>query len=134
MYLNYFVYNGQKYYTGTVVKLRSGKTGSFICRIAERDWSVFRVDGSRMVIPSEHIQSTIVSITDQVNKNVHMPVQKTFKDSEIDGLALGWVWYIFLMAISTLFKGNVCFWIAISILFFAWRKKKIKEEGTYYEW
>ena len=134
MYLNYFVYNGQKYYTGTVVKLRSGKAGSFICRIAERDWSVFKVDGYRMIIPGDCMQSTIVSITDQVNKNVHMPVQKTFKDSDIDGLSLGWVWYIFLMLISILFKDCIKLWIVISVLFFGWRALKIKEEGNYYEW
>ena len=136
MYLNYFVHNGQRYYTGTVAVLKTGDQNpcTFICYDVVHDMYVWRVSGYRQFIRGKDHDRWIVSITGDVNKNVRMPVQKTMKDEHIPGLALGWVWYIFLMAISTLFKGNVCFWAAISVLFFAWRKKKIKEEGTYYEW
>ena len=136
MYSNYFVYNGKKYYTGTVVILKTGQNnvGSFICHNLKNDLYVFNISGRRYHFRTNDFERVVVSITDQVDENVHMPVQKTFKDSDIPGLLLGWVWYIFLMAICTLFKGNVCFWVVISVLFFTWRKKKIKEEGTYYDW
>lgn len=136
MFSNYFVYNGKKYYTGTVVILKTGRrnTGAFICHDVEHDLYVFMIEGCRHHFRRNEFSEWVVSITDKVDISVRMPTQKTFKDSDIDGLSLGWVWYIFLMAISTLFKGNICFWIVISVLFFAWRKKKIKEEGTYNEW
>ena len=136
MYLNYFIYDGRKYYTGTVVKIKSGMydRGAFICHNLQNDTLVFQVGGGRMHLPREAFLRKDVQITGEINKNVHMPVQKTFKDSDIEGLSLGWVWYIFLMAICTLFKGNIFYWIVISVLFFAYRKKVRKEKGTYYEW
>jgi hypothetical protein len=136
MYSNYFIYNEQKYYTGTVVQLKRGNNvyGAFICHDVVHDYYFFKVQGRREGVRGHDLDRFIITVTEEVNKDVHMPVQKTYKDSDIDGLALGWVWYIFLMAISTIFKGNVCFWIVISVLFFAWRKKIIKEKGTYYEW
>jgi hypothetical protein len=63
-----------------------------------------------------------------------LPTERKRKDCEIDGLFLGWVWYIFLMAIGTIFNGAIFIWLMISIVFFNWRAKKIKEEGTYIEW
>ena len=53
------------------------------------------------------------------------------KDTEINGLFLGWVWYIFIMLVVSIFKGAVVGWIVVSFFFFKWRKK-IKEEQTFY--
>ena len=64
---------------------------------------------------------------------MHLPIIKTKKDFQIDGLFLGWMWYIFLMLISVIFNGAIGLWILISIVFFSWRAKKIKREGTYIE-
>jgi hypothetical protein len=136
MFSNYFIYNGKKYYTGTVVVLKNGSNnvGSFVCHNLDSDLYTFNMSGHRYHFRKNDFERCVVSITEKIDTTVRIPVQKTMKDSYISGMSLGWVWYIFLMAISTLFKGNICFWIMISILFFAWRRKKIKEEGTYYEW
>ena len=56
------------------------------------------------------------------------------KDTEIDGLVLGWMWYIFLMVIATVFKDALGLWGLISFVFFTWRSDKIKKEGKYIEW
>lgn len=53
------------------------------------------------------------------------------KDIEINKLFLGWVWYIFLMIVVSIFKGGVVGWGLISFFFFSWRKK-VKAEATYY--
>lgn len=53
------------------------------------------------------------------------------KDTEINELFLGWVWYIFIMLVVSIFKGAVIGWIVVSFFFFKWRKK-IKEEHTFY--
>nr|DAG32655.1 MAG TPA: hypothetical protein [Caudoviricetes sp.] len=53
------------------------------------------------------------------------------KDTEINKLFLSWIWYIFLMIIISIFKGNFIGWAFISFFFFSWRKK-VKEEATYY--
>lgn len=85
-------------------------------------------------VPSDNFFNTIISITDKKDNSVSGPVTKKLKDRDIDGLFLGWLWYIFLMAISTIFKDAIGLWILISVVFFRWRSKKIKEEGTYTEW
>lgn len=53
------------------------------------------------------------------------------KDLEINRLFLGWIWYIFLIIVVSIFKGAIVGWIFISFFFFSWRQK-VKEEATYY--
>lgn len=134
---NYFVVNGKKYYTGTVFIVENmGKQveASFICNDVEHSRYVYKIKDCIWRVTPEHFQQSFISVTDKIDDKVHMPVTKTKKDMEIDGLFLGWLWYIFLMAVATIFKGNIGLWILISIVFFSWRAKKIKEEGTYIEW
>ena len=57
---------------------------------------------------------------------MHVP-----KDLEINRLFLGWIWYILLIIIVSIFKGAIVGWIFISFFFFSWRKK-VKDEETYY--
>ena len=136
-FLNYCIVNGEKYNTGTVFILDfNGKyrEASFVCNIPEKGRYRCKIDGATWFISEKDFQKRIVKIADKIDASVHMPVTKTRKDIEIDGLFLGWLWYIFLMAISIIFKGNIILWILISWCFFSLRNKKIKEEGTYNEW
>lgn len=134
---NYFVINEKKYYTGTVFIVENmGKQveASFICYDTEHLRYVYKIKGQIWRVTPEHFQQSFIFVTDKIDDKVHMPVTKTKKDMEIDGLFLGWLWYIFLMAVATIFKGNIVLWIVISIAFFNWRANKIKKEGTYIEW
>lgn len=51
------------------------------------------------------------------------------KELDIDGLFLAWIWYIFIMVVGTIFRGNIMIWITASIIFFNYRNKKLKEAG-----
>lgn len=134
---DYCIVNGRRYSTGTVFIIDfNGKhrEASFICCIPETNRYRCKIDGAMWFISEKDFQKKIVKITNKVDSSVHMPVNKTKKDTEIDGLFLGWLWYIFLMVISTIFYARVGLWIFISVVFFDWRARKIKEEGTYIEW
>ena len=134
---NYFVIDGKKYYTGTVFIVNDidGPTeASFICYDTERSRYIYKLRDCRYYVDQKTFEHKFISVTDKFDHKINMPVTKIMKDSEIDTLFIGWIWYVFLMAISTIFKGAICLWLLISIVFFAWRKKKIKEEGTYIEW
>lgn len=136
-FLNYFVWNGVKYYTGTVIVVNDmGRQveATFVCYDKTYNYYVYRVKECRHMVRPAQFKQALVKITNKIDKNVHIPAVKTLKDTEIDGLFLGWMWYIFLMAVATIFKGNIAWWILISCVFFNWRAKKIKEEGTYIEW
>lgn len=139
---NYFEYKGKKYYTGTIFIMNDhGRQieAAFICYNMDTEKYIYKVknntiDGCRCTVYEKYFYNHFVSVTDKVDNAVHMPIVKQFKDTQIDGLFLGWVWYIFLMIISTIFKDAIGLWILWSVVFFSWRKKKIKEEGTYIEW
>lgn len=139
---NYFEYKGKKYYTGTIFIMKVSKM------LYEYTFVGYNVDHKALLCKSANNQQArslvpiwesvfnknLVSITNKIDTSVHSPVEKKMKDTQIDGLFLGWMWYIFLMAVSTIFKDKIGLWILWSVVFFSWRKKKIKKEGTYIEW
>lgn len=36
-------------------------------------------------------------------------------------VSIGWVWYILIMAVGTIFKARVLIWIAATVIFFLWK-------------
>ena len=136
MYQNYFVVNDTKYYTGTVFLVKNmgrEEEASFVCYDLTRKKYVYKINDCKYHMDEITFQNRFIGITDKANHEVRVPTIKTKKDTEIGGLLLGWMWYIFLMVISVIFKDAVGLWIFISIVLFSWRSRKIKEEGTYSE-
>lgn len=137
MWQNYFIINGEKYYTGTIFIINDmGKQveASFICYDLEHSKYIYKIEECMWHSPDKYFQKNFISVTNKRDNRVHMPVVKKRKDLDIDGLFIGWVWYVFLMALSIIFNGTIGFWILFSVIFFSWRSNKIKEEGTYIEW
>lgn len=142
MWQNHFVWKGKTYYTGTVFVVREfkyphgayEKEATFIAYNPEYNKVEFQIGPQRHSRPLKSVNTWIVSATDKRDERVRCPTVKQKSDSEIDGLFVGWIWYIVLMAISTIFYDRIGLWILISVIFFTWRAKKIKEEGTYIEW
>jgi len=137
MYRNYFIVDGEKYYTGTIFILNEAGEkveATFICYDTEHNRYIYRINECTWRAPDKYFQKFFIAVTDKRNSKVHMPVEKKMNDFDISGMFLGWVWYIFLMILATIFRYNVGWWILISIVFFSWRSDKIKKEGTYIEW
>ena len=134
---NYFLSNGEKYYTGTVfVVYHNGKQveATFICYDTKYQKFIYKIKDCTYIVGVDEFRKRFVSITGEKNYIASAPTEQKMKDSEIDGLFIGWVWYIFLMAISSIFKDAIGLWVLISVVFFSWRANKIKKEGTYIEW
>ena len=91
-------------------------------------------NGTRWTLTEKMLHNSLKEITNQRDNSVHMPRLVKLPDKYIDGLTFGWMWYIFLMAISILFKDAIGLLVFISYVFFSWRHKKIKKEGTHVEW
>lgn len=137
MMQNYFVVNGVKYYTGTVFivnNMGQHTEASFVCYDQDRQRYVYKIKDHTWHADEKNFQNRFICVTDKVDNIITGPTVKTKSDIRIDGLFIGWMWYIFLMAISALFKDAIGLWFLISIVFFAWRSSKIKKEGTYIEW
>lgn len=134
---NYFDVNGKRYYTGTIFIVNNmGKhvEATFICYNDAQSTYVYKIEDCTWRASEKAFWTKFVSVTNKRNDKAHIPVVKAKKDLDIDGLFIGWMWYIFLMFVSVIFKDVIVLWILISIVFFNWRSKKIKEEGTYIEW
>lgn len=138
---NYFLNNDKKFYTGTCVVVRHGGDkcdATFICAIKPVEGNnikepryVFQLKGPKyhyqLTLRMEDLRERLITVyTDVVDPYVRCPTTYHPKDSQIDGLPLAWSWYIFLMVITTVFKGQVILWIFYSIVFFRYRSKKVK--------
>lgn len=136
--MNFFVIDGKRYYTGTVFIAREmGKEveAVFVCTyFASHTYIVYKINGCQRMTPIQMFKDKFVRISGAVNNETKMPQTKHLRDRDIDGVALGWLWYVFLMAIATIFKEAIGLWILISVVFFSWRSNKIQKEGTYIEW
>lgn len=134
---NYFVVDGIKYYTGTVFVIKDyhkNLEATFVCYDTECQKYIYKLKHVEYHAHLDYFRDVFVCVTDKVDNSIHFPEEKVLPDSMISGLTLGWAWYIFLMLIATIFKGNVILWILISYVFFDWRKRKIEKEGHYVEW
>lgn len=137
MLQNYMFFNGEKYKSGTVFIVNClGKESEaiFIGYNAEHESYFFKINNKTCRMKETVFKNSCIRVTNKVNTDVYIPKEKKRKELEVGCLFLGWIWYIFLMAIATIFNGAIFIWIMISIAFFSWRAKKIKEEGMYVEW
>ena len=137
MYQNYFFVNDKQYYTGTIFIIKDitkPSEASFICYDTDHAIFIYKIGECTYRAHVKYFNEHFIEVTDKIDPNVRMPVRKRRKEFDVEGMFLGWVWYIFLMLISTIFKGVIGFWILISWVFFGWRSDKIKKEGTYVEW
>lgn len=134
---NYFVANGKRYYTGTVFVVNNmgqRTDASFVCYDRDRKRYVYKIKDHTFHVDEKTFNNRFINVTNRANSTVVGPVVKTKSDMQVNGLFLGWMWYIFLMALSAIFKDAIGLWILISVVFFNWRSEKIKKEGTYVEW
>lgn len=134
---NFFLFNGVKYYTGTIIiinHLGKQSEGSFICYDTEYKKYIYKINESRCQAHLAHFQRNLIKILDKHDPNVQMPRIEHCRDTEINGLFIGWLIYVFLAFLCIIAKNGLLYLIFLSVLFFAWRAKKIKEEGTYIVW
>lgn len=137
MLQNYIVLNGKKYVAGSIfiINCMGKEVEAILIGYNEKYESYFfKINNKTCRMRTAIFQNSFVRATGKTSSNTRIPTEQNRKEFDIDGMFLGWVWYIFLMAISSIFNGAVYLWILISIVFFNWRSNKIKEEGTYIEW
>ena len=149
MWANYFIYNNKRYEYGTIVKAiiqNEEAEMTFITYNTEEGKYLFKIDANHykdgyylIDYTDSELRNNLVEITDRIDtKYVQWhPLQEpllldrlTFKEElKVDGLFIGWVWYIFLMGITIILNGRLFYWAVISICFYNYRKKRLKEEG-----
>ena len=134
---DYFIVNGKRYPTGTVFLLEhmgNKVEATFICYDLKCSLYVYKIKEFVWRSSAKVFWRKFIGVTDRMNYSIQMPKMKTLRDKDIDGLFVGWVWYIFLMVISTIFNDRIGLWVLFTGIFFFWRRHKIKENGTYVKW
>lgn len=150
MRVHYLEYNGKRYEYGTIVKLKGANNKEleavfFVCD-PEKDYYMFAFKDDKCKdgyyyyqYTKEKLKEKLIEITDEIDEKYvkRNPIRMTrttnkptFKEElEIEGLFIAWVWYIFLIAITTIFKGQIFYWGVISFIFFDYREKKLRKAG-----
>lgn len=144
MRLGYFVYNGKRYESGTKFLFGGNQEGTFLWRDDESGYISYIFtpipnyynmfpEPTTAIRKSNDFWRVFEGVTGEVNPTIKPPVLKQRQDSQIDGLVIGWMWYILLMVISVIFNDRIGLWALWTFIFFSWRFDKIKKEGFYYE-
>ena len=142
-----FNYEGRQYNIGTVVIIKSSdccghpcqKEASFLYHDVEQKRFVFKIEDVKYYYLEKHLQDKIINITDKVDQKAIDEVNQiiarenrtpTLQDEfNIDGLFIAWMWYIIIMLVSIIFKDRVLAWVGVSIVFFNYRKEKLRKAG-----
>lgn len=141
MYQDYFIYNGNKYYSGTQINILQSNSNNtydlayFIYYDVDYDavWYQIACTNQLRFSSMKTFLKNFGGVTGKVEPAIHPPVEKKLKDSQIPKLFFGWCWYIFIMLLLFIFKEAIFGWIISSIVFFSWRSDVIEKEGYYIE-
>lgn len=137
---DYVIYDGVRYNSGDTINIlwyvngnmnKRNYTGIFVDCDEKKDEYRFTVDGKLYCFNKLLFWRTIrnTPIMEKDYRNVP-PKKATFKDElNIDGLLIAWIWYIFIMAVAFIFVGRFGIWTLASIVFFNYRKRKLREAG-----
>lgn len=145
---DYFIYKGHKYNAGTIIKIRQYDSiayrpyeteAIFISCDPQKDKYEFKAKGHTYYYPKSMFDNILLGVTNQLDtscisvpqeqynqKNKNPPLEK---ELNVDGLLIAWIWYIFIMIIATIFNGNIVIWMVVSVVFFRYRNKKLREAG-----
>ena len=140
---NYFIHDGTKYETGTLIVINyfsyiAGRcydeTGKFLYYDTEEQQYYVEIIGKPYSFSEESFRKSFRRIRGEiVYHSVHVdktPPKRTFSDElKIRDLKIAWVLYVFAMLISVVFYDRLLAWALVSIIFFTYRHKKLKEYG-----
>lgn len=140
---DYFDYNGVRYYAGT----RFTTDHDYYTNVPAyfRGWSSYNPNDCEvtMTIGPRKCQKTIWISREEMAEHINEIVEgnyyvereaktRSLKDSQIPELFFGWIAYIAVMLVFSIFKDRLGIWVVATCYFFHWRNK-IKEENTYVE-
>ena len=137
-----FLYNGKVYFTGTkfLTDYRNcNNTLAFFAGYSEQNPNDCVVT---IRYPYQGRTHTICIPKDEMEQHINEIVagnyyleraanKRYFKDTDVPELFFGWVAYIAIMLVLTIFNDRFLGWVGVSCYFFWWRSKE-KEKHVYY--
>lgn len=145
---NYFIYNGKRYNAGTIIKIKGfdhiscksyEQEATFISYNPDNNRYQFRIKACTHSYPKEMFDKVFLGVKDKVDTQYIRQSQEEYnrwhrkptfeEEMNINGLFVAWIWYITIMLVLVIFNGRIFGWIGASIIFFDYRKRKIREAG-----
>ena len=135
----YFIYNNNKYAYGTIILLKRFDyilndhypyEATFCFHVVDKDQYVCKIKNMYCYYTSTEFYNKLIEVTNKTDDEYISFINKRFnvrkKELSNDGMLIAWIWYVFIMAIAIIFKDMVSIWILASIIFFSYRKNKLK--------
>ena len=136
----YFVYQGKRYYEGTIVEFDStgwenAKYGEYggtnnLFTVIKSPTERFCNDRCKVFADSEH---HIIRIVKAVERESDIEMIKAYKDTECSDMLYAWIFYIVSMIAATLLYDRVMAWILLSLWFWPYRRSKLYIPKRTYE-
>ena len=152
MFQRYFIYNGKTYPSGTIIKMRI--QDQITKKEREENLIFSSVSGNNVYACREMVIkkyycfsendfcSAIIEVTDKIHPDYiaaesmrQLQIERynrkptLSEQMNIPSLGIAWIWYIIIMAVAIIFNDRVGIWLLASVIFFSYRKKKLREEG-----
>lgn len=126
MPVEYFLrYKGQCYDVGTRLKFKEwGREEE-----GQIEWFINNHVGIRLVDGSLRVLSTMWGFENTVTEIIEpvyyvAPPEKKVYGGPLpseDDIFIGWVWYIVIMLVGTIFRDRLTIWVFASLIFFTWK-------------
>lgn len=120
----YLYYKGQYYDVGTVVKIQTKWNG--IKEATFYGWGAqggFWRDGITDNCHWFETEKYIVEIVKPVYPKDPVKVSNYNGPASWD-IEIGWIWYILIMMVGTIFNDRLLIWFVATIIFFSWKSGK----------
>lgn len=148
MRLSYFDYDGKRYTSGTIIKIKPTRNkrytlcdeAVFLYYIPEKNWySIAFGPEDELILSGRDFFNILIGVTKLENTKYTEQICNSIKtenktatftqELQIDGMLVAWIWYIFLMILVTFFNDRILGYVGFSIIFFRYRNKKLREAG-----
>ncbi len=151
---DYFDYNGIRYYTGSKFKCNNF-LGTNVALFPEVEITFIKynkksdtcfahsnIAACDFMFSLDAFTTNIIDVIEQKSRELMDNINEKYKNdkkyyhwveagedcykAKPEELVIGWICYVVLMAIITIFNGRIVLWILLSIAFFRWRIKTLK--------
>ena len=119
----YLYFQGKYYDVGTKVLIKTRWNG--VQEATFYGWTGFPFRGENVWGQNYYsfdVEKYIVDIIDPIEVNLQ-PISVDNKDCPPDwDVEIGWIWYILIMVVGTIFNARLLIWIVATVVFFSWKK------------
>lgn len=123
------IYNGIEYDVGTKVKIKTLHYGEQIMILEQGGVTGLQFVGNNYF--SIPLRSNTTNLIIEIVEPIYS--QKTINDGKTSNkhypspwdIETGWIWYIIIMVVGTIFRDRLLIWFFATALFFLWKNGKL---------